>query len=154
MSHSQVSSRHATRRVYRAGGTTWAAIGGTVGTLIFLLVAIFATKDTIAGAVVAAFLALMSWRMWNVGIQVGAQEVRVVTFFLTRRVPWSEIDRFAVMPLGRYPYVGYVIRRGGRKFPAFGLSTSSRARDGASVQRPIDELNTVLAVPTRVSPDS
>jgi len=78
-------------------------------------------------------------------MQIGAQDVKVVTFFATRRVPWSEIDHFAVMPLGRYPYVGYVVRRDGQKLPTFGLSTSSWAREGASLQRPIDELNKVLA---------
>ncbi|HWE10855.1 MAG TPA: hypothetical protein VG325_16000 [Solirubrobacteraceae bacterium] len=109
------------------------------------MVAIFAHKGHVAGAVGAALLALISWRMWNVGMQVGAQGVKVVTFLGTRRVAWGEIDHFAVMPLGRYPYVGYVVRRDGQKLPTFGLSTSTWARDGASVQRPIDELNTVLA---------
>jgi hypothetical protein len=62
-------------------------------------------------------------------------------------VSWDEVDRFAVLPLGRFPYVGYVVLRDGRKFGTFGLSTSSRQTEAnrLRVQRSVDDLNQVLA---------
>jgi len=81
------------------------------------------------------------------GIRVGSDGVKVVTAFLSRRVSWDEVDRFAVLPLGRFPYVGYVVLRDGRKFGTFGLSTSSRQTEAnrLRVQRSVDDLNQVLA---------
>lgn len=90
---------------------------------------------------------LMASRMWHVGIQLRPESVRIVTFYMSRRVAWGEIDHFAVLPLGRYPFVGFVVLRGGRKYGTFGLSTSSWAGDRgqAKIQLAIDELNAALA---------
>jgi hypothetical protein len=81
-----------------------------------------------------------------VGIRAVADGVVVATFVGSRHFVWSEVDRFAVMPLGRYPYVGYVVLRDGRKFGTFGLSTSVRQNEDnrLRVQGPIDELNQIL----------
>jgi hypothetical protein len=127
-------------------GTFWAAIGSTVGGAGFLVVGVTAGRGRIAAFVAGALLLLAAWRAWGAGIRVGTDGVKVATLLLSRRVPWSDIDRFAVMPLGRYPYVGFVVLRDGRKFGTFGLSTSAgqSERKRLHVQRPIDELNEIL----------
>jgi hypothetical protein len=101
----------------------------------------------VAVLVIAAIVLLMAWRMWHTGIQVRTEGVRVVTLLLSRRVAWEDIDHFAVLPLGRYPYVGFVVLRSGRKFGTFGLSTSTWAGEQgrANIQRPVDALNKALA---------
>jgi hypothetical protein len=133
--------------VYRSAGTRWAAVGSTGGAVVFLIVGLTGGRGQVAGMVIAALLLALAWRMSMVGIQVGDGGVRVVTLFLARRALWNDIDHFAVLPLGRFPYVGYVVMRDGRKFGTFGLSTSSRKTDQnrLQIQRPIDELNRVLA---------
>jgi hypothetical protein len=85
--------------------------------------------------------------MWMAGIHPDAHGMKIVTVFLSRQASWSEMDHFAVMPLGRFPYVGYVVLRDKRKFVTFGLSTSSRRTEAnrLKVQRQIDEVNRVLA---------
>jgi hypothetical protein len=89
----------------------------------------------------------MGLRMVFVGIRPRANSVVVATFFGSRSVKWEDIDHFAVMPLGRYPYVGTVVCRTGRKLQTFGLSTSAwqgGEKSRTRIERPIDELNKVL----------
>jgi hypothetical protein len=135
------------RRTYRATGTAWAAGGGLVGAGVFAVVGFTTGRGHVAALVGVAILLFIAWRMWHVGIQVGTDGVRVATFFLSRRVAWKEIDHFAVLPLGRYPFVGFVVLRSGRKYGTFGLSTSSWAGDKgrANIQRAVTALNDALA---------
>jgi hypothetical protein len=118
-----------------------------VGGVFFGILAITGGRGKIAALVGAVLLFLLAWRLWMAGIRVGSDGVKVVTVFLSRRVSWDEVDRFAVLPLGRFPYVGYVVLRDGRKFGTFGLSTSSRQTEAnrLRVQRSVDDLNQVLA---------
>jgi hypothetical protein len=134
-------------RVYRSVGTFWGAIALTVGGAVFLVVGVTGGRGRIAAFVIGALLLLAAWRMWVAGIRVDAEGVTVGTFLLSRRVSWQDVDRFAVMPLGRYPYVGFVVLRDGRKFGTFGLATSvgKSERKRLEVQRPIDELNQIHA---------
>ena len=88
---------------------------------MFLIIGFTGGRGQVAGLVVAALLLALAWRMSMVGIQVGDGGVTVATLFLSRRVLWSDIDHFAVLPLGQFPYVGYVVMRDGRKFGTFGL---------------------------------
>ena len=97
-----------------------------------------------------ALLLLVGCQMSLVGIRPGTGGVTVATLFLSRKVRWSDVSHFAVMPLGRYPYVGYVVLRDGRKFGTFGLSTNAGESETKRlhVQRPIDELNQNAREPT------
>jgi hypothetical protein len=135
------------RRVYRTIATLWAAIGGAVAAGVFLVIGVTHERGRVGVLVVAGITLLAAGRMWTTGIRVQADGVTVGAFVISRRVSWSEIDHFAVMPLGRYPYVGYVVLRDGRKFGTFGLATSADETEGnrLRVQRPIDELNSILA---------
>jgi hypothetical protein len=136
------------RRVFRASGTTWAALGLIAGTAGCVVLAVVPGKGQVVGAVLAVVFLLSAWRMWNAGIQVDADGVKVVTFLGgSRRVAWEDIDHFAVLPLRRYPYVGHVVLRDGRTLATFGLSTDleKTERNRLEIQRPIDELNETLA---------
>jgi hypothetical protein len=102
------------------------------------------------GFVLAPLCLLMSWRAWVAGIHVEADGVKVVGFLLSKRFRWEEIDHFAVLPLGGYPYVGHVVLRNGRQVGTYGIGAPGRPKSKAQqfrlqVQRPIDELNQVLA---------
>ena len=134
-------------RTYRSPGTLWAAIGVTAGGLVFVAVAAASSSGRVAGAVIAAIALLVAWRIWVSGIRVDDRGVTIGTTLSSRRFAWSEVDRFTVMPLGRYPYVGYVVLRDGRKFGTFGLSSSVRRseKNRLQVQGRIDELNRLLA---------
>lgn len=95
----------------------------------------------------------MTWRAWVIGIHAGMNGVKVVGFVFTKRFRWDEIDHFAVLPLGGYPYVGHVVLTDGRRVGTFGLSSAgSPASDAQAekyrlqVQGPVDELNQVLAM--------
>lgn len=134
------------RRVYRSLATAWAAVGALVGAAVFFALALTGGRGSIAAYVVGGLLLLVAWRMWISGFRVGTDDVTVATLFRSRRVSWSEIDQFVVLPLGTYPYVGYVVLRDGRKFGTFGLSGSARKTESnrLRVQRPIDELNAEL----------
>jgi hypothetical protein len=135
------------RSVYRSVGTLWAAIGLTAGGAGFVVVGVTAPRRGIDVVIMAALVLLMACRMWVADIRVGPDGVKVGSLLRSRKVPWSDVERFAVMPLGRYPYVGCVVLRDGRKFGTFGLSTSAGHSEGRRlhVQRPIDELNEILA---------
>jgi hypothetical protein len=92
----------------------------------------------------------MSWRAWIAGIHIEADGVKVVGFLLSKRFRWEEVDHFEVLPLGRYPYVGHVVLRDGRHVGTYGIGAPARPKSKAEqfrlqVQRPVDELNQVLA---------
>ena len=87
------------------------------------------------------------WRIASAGIHVDSDAVTVATTFSSHRVSWQEIDHFAVLPRGRYPYVGHVVLRDGRTLATYGLSTSGRMteRNRLAIERPINNLNAILA---------
>jgi hypothetical protein len=88
----------------------------------------------------------MTWRLWTLGLHVEADGVKVVGFVLSKRIRWEDIDHFAVLPWGDYPYVGHIVRRdGGPPIPVKGLAAARAERFRPGVQKPIDELNRVLA---------
>lgn len=142
-----VPPRH---RIYRSTSTARWAIGASVATIGFCVLAAVPGNSRGLGFVMAPLLLLMTWRAWVTGIHVEADGVKVVGFFLPRRFRWDEIDHFAVLPLGGYPYVGHVILRDGRKVGTYGIGAPGRPKSKADqfrlqVQRPVDELHQVLA---------
>lgn len=134
-------------RVFRSVATMRAAVLGTAIAIGCVVLAVVPGRAQIAGFVFAPLFLLMTWRVWNAGIHVESDGVKIVTVFLSRRVRWQDIDHFAVMPFGRYPYVGHVVLLDGRKLGTFGLATSSRRTEAnrLRVQWPIDQLNRILA---------
>ena len=146
-------SKH--RRIYRSSSTARWAIGASVATIGFGVLAAVPGDSQSLGFVMTPLLVLISWRIWVVGIRVDANGIKVVGFFLSRRFRWVEIDHFAVLPLGGYPYVGHVVLRDGRKVGAYGIDSPGRPKSKAEqfrlqVERPVDDLNQVLAERLRV----
>jgi hypothetical protein len=138
------------RRIYRSASTARWAIGGGVATAAFCVLAVVPTRTQGLGFVMAPLLLLMTWRTSVMGIYVEADEIKVVGFCLSRRFRWDEVDHFAVLPLGGYPYVGHVVLRDGRKVGTYGIGAPGRPKSRAEhfrhqVQQPVDELNQVLA---------
>lgn len=144
-SHSTVD-----RRTYRSVSTLRAAVGATAAAVGFAVVAVLPGGAQGLGLTLAPICALTAWRAWVAGIRVEARGIKVVGFLLSRRFRWEEIDHFAVEPLGRYPYVGHVVLRNGRHVGTYGLGAPGRPQSKAEhfrgqVQRPVDELNALLA---------
>jgi hypothetical protein len=138
------------RRVYRSIATIRAAIGCSAATIGFCVLAALPGDSRGLGFVLAPLLLIMSYRAWTAGIHVEADGVKVVGFLLSRRFRWDEIDHFEVLPLGRYPYVGHVVLRDGTRVGTYGIGAPARPKSKAEqfrlqVQRPVDELNQVLA---------
>lgn len=138
------------RRVYRSISTVRAATGCSVATIGFCVLAAVPGSSQGLGFVLAPLCLLMAWRAWAAGIHVTADGIKVVGFLLSRRFRWEEIDHFAVMPLGGYPYVGHVVLRDGRHVGTYGIGAPGRPKAKAEqfrrqVQRPVDELNQILA---------
>jgi hypothetical protein len=136
----------APRRLYRSVGTVRASFGLAAGAVVFAVLAV-AGKAQAAGGIIAAILLLAAWRMWIAGIRTEHRGIRVVTFLGTRRVAWDDIDHFAVLPLGQFPWVGHVVLRDGSRLSCLAIAAPARPkseRRRLQVQRPIDELNEVL----------
>ena len=62
--------------------------------------------------------------------------IKVVGLFVLRRFRWDEIDHFAVLPLGGYPYVGHVVLRDGRKVGTYGIGSPGRPKSKAGAVSP------------------
>lgn len=147
MTASTEAARH--RRTYRSVSTRRWAIGATVVTVGFCVLAAVPGGGQTAGLVLAPVFLLLTWRTWVVGIHVTADGVQVVGFLVSRRFRWDEVDHFAVLPLGGYPYVGHVVLHDGRKIGTYGIGAPGRPKSKAvqfrrQVQQPVDELNQLL----------
>ena len=97
--------------VYRSSETGWAAVGSLAVGIVFAVVAASGGRGANVAGVGAVLLLLVAWRMSIAGIQVRRDGVRVGTAFSSKSVSWQDIDHFAVLPLGRFPYVGHVVLR-------------------------------------------
>jgi hypothetical protein len=140
-------SRHAAgRRVYRSPSTIRGAIIATAGLIGVGVLAALPGRGQIVGFIFLAPWLVGTWRSWTLGVHVEADGVKVVGLVLSKRIRWEDIDHFAVLPAGNYPYVGQIIRRdGGPPMPVLGLAAGRGERFRPGVQKPVDELNLVLA---------
>jgi membrane protein implicated in regulation of membrane protease activity len=75
------------QHVYRSSAATLATIGCSAATAGFLAVAILSQQGQLVSAVIATIIALLTWRIWNSGIDVEPDGVKVATTFGSRRVP-------------------------------------------------------------------
>ena len=135
------------RRVYQSTETFWAAIVSAAGGVVFAVIGLEGGRGAFVLDVAAVLMLVIAARMPVVGIQVHANSVKVATLLYSRSFGWQDIDHFAVLPLLRYPYVGTVVLRDGRQYRTLGLSTAPGESEGKQlrIQRPIDELNRILA---------
>jgi hypothetical protein len=134
-------------RTVRSVSTLWWAVGSSVATIGWTALAVRSTNARVAGIVFAVLFLVMTWRAWVAGIRVEADGVTVVGFLRSQRVAWKDIDHFAVLPLGGYPYVGHAVLRDGRQLATYGIGAPGRPRRERfrlQVQGPVDQLNAAL----------
>jgi hypothetical protein len=114
--------------------------GISVGSFCLLLV----PKAAIVGLVFGPLCAVLAWRFWLAGVHVDSDEVRVNGYLFSKRIPWSEIERFTVEQAGPYPYVGRLIRKDGKPpvvLVGTGTGTRKTEYNRVTAQSPIDLLN-------------
>jgi hypothetical protein len=149
MSSAQAGGPPHHRRVYRTSSTVSTAWGATVATVVVAGLAVLPEPAQILLIVMVALLPLVTWRAWRLGVYVEPGGVRLVQYVTTKRLAWEDIDYFAVMPSGSYPFIGHVVlRTGQRPIPIAGMGAAARPNPEGKrlqVQRPVDELNQVLA---------
>jgi hypothetical protein len=130
-------------RVYRSTQNICAAVGGVVGTAIFIVLAAQGGSGLIPASIFAVLLGLGSWRSAMARIQVVSGGVDVVNLVKARHLAWEDIDRF-VAARGAYGYGGHVILRDGRDLLCVGLSTGRLASQRPQIDEPIATLNQLL----------
>jgi hypothetical protein len=136
-------------RLYRSVSTVRAAVGLTAVVIVFGALAVVGPeRGRVAGGIAAAILLLAAWRVWIAGIRTEQRGIKIVAFLVTRRVAWDDIDHFAVLPLGQWPWVGHAVLRDGHRLPCLAISAAARPRSERrrlQVQGPVDALNAQLA---------
>ncbi len=108
-----------------------------------MLGAILGHKDEpLLGSICAALFFAVTWRALICGVHIDPGGIKVVGFFVTRRLPWADIERFAVLPRGSYPWIAHVIVKGRhRPLPITGIGAGRGEKRRPQVQRRVDELN-------------
>jgi hypothetical protein len=139
---------HEHKRVYRTVSTVRASWGATAVMIGLVVLAVVPGKAQLFGVIFGIPWLIATWRAWILGVYVEPACVRIVQYVTSRRVPWEDIDRFAVMPAGNYPFAGYIVLRAKhRPIVLAGMGAAARPNPEAKrlqVQRPIDELNEIL----------
>lgn len=138
--------------VYRTVGTTYTAMGLTAFGITALIIGLV-PGGNLGFAYMAPFSLAVAWRIGIMGIHVEPDGVKVCDVFFSKRFAWREIDHFAVLPVMKYPWVGHVVLRDGRKIGSLGLSAGTREEQRLQVQKPIDELNKILEERMREIPE-
>jgi hypothetical protein len=115
----------------------------TVG-LALLAILGHTSSARLVGLIFAVVWGVWTWRALQVGAYARNDDVKVVGFVFSRRIPWSAIESFAVMPAGRYKTVGHVVRKGHHPpIPIFAISPGGwRGKDPVGrAHRQIEQLN-------------
>ncbi len=140
------------RRRYRARGVWRAGLLAEIAVVCFTVLAVVGSERAhVAGGVAAALFLVWSIPLWRTGLYVYADGVKVRGIVFSKYVPWSDIERFEVRAAGNWPFVGFIVRHGGRRpISIAALSTPGWPKSRfetfrARVQGPVDELNQLLA---------
>lgn len=143
-------SRRSRPRVYRTREVFVGVAMNATATVGFALLAILSHTSSarVAGLIFAVVWCLLTWRSLRLGAYAESADVKVVGFVASRRIPWAQVESFAVLPAGRYKTVGHVIRKGAhRPIPIFAINPGSWwGRDPVDrAQQQIEQLNERLA---------
>lgn len=134
---------------YRTIGTDRVKWGATAVTIALIILAVVTGKVLVFWIIFGLAWLLMTWRAWILGVYVEQDGVKIVQYVTTKRVAWEDIDHFAVLPAGNYPFAGQIVIRGrSRPLVIAGMGAAARPNPDAKrlqVQKPIDELNAILA---------
>lgn len=123
----------------------WGVWISAVLAAVGIVLACLGGRVAVSGYVFAPLCTLMTLRAGLRGIRIDDRGVVASGWLVSKRVPWENIDRFELRPIGRTPYVAHVIRTGGG--PPIGVlaiygSAAEPSLDAA--QRVIDDLNREL----------
>jgi hypothetical protein len=101
------------------------------------------------GFALAALLLVTTWRAWEWGIHLEADRVTIHGFLRADRFGSDEVDHFAVLPLGPYPYAAHVVLQDGRTFGSYAICAGSPRSKADRVRQPVqdqvDALNYALS---------
>lgn len=115
--------------------------------IVWVVLAIVPWAAQDVGFVFAPLCLVLTWRFWIWGVHIEPNGPKVCGLVVTRHVAWADVDRFAVLPAGRYPYVGQLIRKGHQPpIVILAISSSGGETEGARgrAQGPVDQLNEIL----------
>ena len=138
------------RRVYRTNDARWVIAFYTAMACGWVVAALFpsAAQGFCIGC--AAFFGIWAIWVWQYGVHVTGEGVRVVTILRSMRVPWSEIARFELVARDSRKYFA-VVKRGERTM-VMSSALCTPVRPEAKVERyrrdieaVIDDLNKLLA---------
>ncbi len=134
------------KRTFRTPTVVWTAVALLVGAAGFVLWGVLTPRGQTAVMGVAAVTALIGVRISRAGIRVQPDGVKLVgALFGARRVAWSDLDHFAVMPRGRYPHTAYAVLKDGRKYSVLALSAAGEAEASrAQIDQAVEALNQAL----------
>jgi hypothetical protein len=134
--------------VYRTRGQFVGIVAGTLFAAGAITLAVLPGKGQIAGWIFVVPLTYLAYRAWLFGVRVRDDGIVIGAFLSSRKVSWSEIERFTCEPSGPYPFVGRLIRSdGGRPLIMSGIDAGRRPTKKSRIdaQATIDLLNAELA---------
>lgn len=105
------------------------------------------------GLCIGAAVLFVVWAVWiwQYGVHVTSRGVTLATQLRATRIPWSEIERFELVPLSAKSYVFAVVKKGEKRMVvSTALATPERPEAVVEhrkreIQAVIDELNDLLA---------
>jgi hypothetical protein len=139
------------RRVYRTNDALWVVAVYNIVAVGWVVAALFPgpAQGFCIGA--AAFFVIWAAWTWQYGVHVTRRGVTVATIVRAKRVPWSQILRFEVVPLSDVRYAFAVIERGERRMVVSSALCTPRRPEAKvekyrrQIQSVVDELNQLLA---------
>ncbi len=94
----------------------------------------------------AALLVAMTVRVATLGAYVNDDALKVVGILGAKRVVWGDIERFAILPRGRYSVAHLILDDGRRPLPILAIDAGgSTEKNRRRIQATVDQLNEVLA---------
>lgn len=146
--------------VYRTAGTVRGAFWVTAFAVIATVLAVIPGTTQVVGLIFFAPFWLWAVRLWRAGVRVGGEGIVVCGVVASKRIAWAEIDRFEIQPRGRWPFVGFIVFRDGRRpLPVSSLSTPGQPksrwpefREQVAVQ--VSALNAILAEHCEANPQT
>lgn len=139
------------RRVYRTGDAKVVVAFYNLMAIGWIVAALFPSPAQGFCIGAAVFFSIWAAWSWQYGVRVTSRGVTVATIVLAKRVPWSEIERFELVPISNIRSEFAVVKRGARRMVvSSALSTPAKppekvARYRREIQAVVDELNQLMA---------
>jgi hypothetical protein len=138
--HAQHVGVYANRTLYRDKvGSLWWKASALLSVIGWVLVAL----DGYSWVALGLASGLAAWQGGHAGVWVGEDDILVVhPVWGRKRVPWADIERFAVLPFNQW-MIAWIITRAGDKIPCQGISSGRKRTQRVDVV--VEKLNAMLA---------